>query len=213
MHTINLITGFISYNWGWLLSDELNILLGQLLTLTRNVHSPVMCPSEAVSLLVPATVLKWWEQSLFAETTCIGWKSTKGMKPFKILWYMCVFLRIFVWLMFRWSIDTRKGIQTSLLTYPPASVWKRVTMSSSANAGQNWNRIGLLIGKSWTIWLILISLSLCRPLSKTVRFNVLKVIPAGSSGLGKKAFAGMWVMPPGFLVGCWRRFWSNPFWS
>uniref|UniRef100_A0A7N1A0I6 Small ribosomal subunit protein uS17 n=1 Tax=Kalanchoe fedtschenkoi TaxID=63787 RepID=A0A7N1A0I6_KALFE len=30
----------------------------------------------------------------------------------------------------------------------------------------------------------------CRPLSKTVRFNVLKVIPAGSSGGGKKAFVG-----------------------
>lgn len=31
-----------------------------------------------------------------------------------------------------------------------------------------------------------------RPLSKTVRFNVLKVIPAGSSGGGKKAFTGLW---------------------
>ncbi|KAL1364460.1 hypothetical protein HN51_012652 [Arachis hypogaea] len=32
----------------------------------------------------------------------------------------------------------------------------------------------------------------CRPLSKTVRFNVLKVIPAGSSsGVAKKAFTGM----------------------
>ncbi|KAK8614779.1 hypothetical protein V6N13_068570 [Hibiscus sabdariffa] len=31
----------------------------------------------------------------------------------------------------------------------------------------------------------------CRPLSKTVRFNVLKVIPAGSSGGRKKAFAAM----------------------
>ncbi|PHT61158.1 40S ribosomal protein S11 [Capsicum annuum] len=31
----------------------------------------------------------------------------------------------------------------------------------------------------------------CRPLSKTVRFNVLKVIPAGSAGGGRKAFAGM----------------------
>ncbi|MCD9646607.1 30S ribosomal protein S11, chloroplastic [Datura stramonium] len=31
----------------------------------------------------------------------------------------------------------------------------------------------------------------CRPLSKTVRFNVLKVIPAGSAGGGKKAFTGM----------------------
>jgi len=30
-----------------------------------------------------------------------------------------------------------------------------------------------------------------RPLSKTVRFNVLKVIPAGSSAIGKKAFTGM----------------------
>ncbi|KAK4491062.1 hypothetical protein RD792_001784 [Penstemon davidsonii] len=30
-----------------------------------------------------------------------------------------------------------------------------------------------------------------RPLSKTVRFNVLKVVPAGSSGRGKKAFTGM----------------------
>ncbi|KHG13717.1 40S ribosomal S11 [Gossypium arboreum] len=29
------------------------------------------------------------------------------------------------------------------------------------------------------------------PLSKTVRFNVLKVIPAGSSGGGKKAFTAM----------------------
>ncbi|KAL9397934.1 hypothetical protein Peur_006895 [Populus x canadensis] len=31
----------------------------------------------------------------------------------------------------------------------------------------------------------------CRPLSKTVRFNVLKVIPAGSFAGGKKAFTGM----------------------
>ncbi|KAK0604789.1 hypothetical protein LWI29_019504 [Acer saccharum] len=31
----------------------------------------------------------------------------------------------------------------------------------------------------------------CRPLSKTVRFNVLKVIPAGSSGGAKKAFIAM----------------------
>ncbi|KFK34189.1 hypothetical protein AALP_AA5G112300 [Arabis alpina] len=31
----------------------------------------------------------------------------------------------------------------------------------------------------------------CRPLSKTVRFNVLKVIPAGSSAIGKKAFTGV----------------------
>ncbi|RAL48402.1 hypothetical protein DM860_005826 [Cuscuta australis] len=31
----------------------------------------------------------------------------------------------------------------------------------------------------------------CRPLSKTVRFNVLKVIPAGSASGGKKAFTGM----------------------
>ncbi|CAN4100829.1 unnamed protein product [Withania somnifera] len=31
----------------------------------------------------------------------------------------------------------------------------------------------------------------CRPLSKTVRFNALKVIPAGSAGGGKKAFTGM----------------------
>eukprot|EP00244_Chara_vulgaris_P013680 TRINITY_DN7_c0_g1_i2.p1 TRINITY_DN7_c0_g1~~TRINITY_DN7_c0_g1_i2.p1 ORF type:complete len:159 (-),score=22.32 TRINITY_DN7_c0_g1_i2:560-1036(-) len=30
----------------------------------------------------------------------------------------------------------------------------------------------------------------CRPLSKTVRFNVLKVIPRGTSELGKKAFTG-----------------------
>ncbi|KAL0721149.1 hypothetical protein Bca4012_035748 [Brassica carinata] len=31
----------------------------------------------------------------------------------------------------------------------------------------------------------------CRPLSKTVRFNVLKVIPAGASAFSKKAFTGM----------------------
>ncbi|XP_059300275.1 small ribosomal subunit protein uS17 isoform X1 [Lycium ferocissimum] len=31
----------------------------------------------------------------------------------------------------------------------------------------------------------------CRPLSKTVRFNVLKVVPAGSAGGGKKAFTGI----------------------
>ncbi|KAK9130553.1 hypothetical protein Sjap_011040 [Stephania japonica] len=33
--------------------------------------------------------------------------------------------------------------------------------------------------------------ALCRPLSKTVRFNVLKVVPAGSSGGGKKAFTAI----------------------
>jgi len=46
------------------------------------------------------------------------------------------------------------------------------------------------------IYVCLNCLYLCnffRPLSKTVRFNVLKVIPAGSSsGAGKKAFTGMW---------------------
>ncbi|KAL2929862.1 40S ribosomal protein S11 [Bienertia sinuspersici] len=31
----------------------------------------------------------------------------------------------------------------------------------------------------------------CRPLSKTVRFNVLKVIPAGAASGGKKAFTAM----------------------
>ncbi|KAJ6792864.1 40S ribosomal protein S11 [Iris pallida] len=31
----------------------------------------------------------------------------------------------------------------------------------------------------------------CRPLSKTVRFNVLRVIPAGSTGGGKKAFSAV----------------------
>ncbi|GMP60324.1 hypothetical protein CsSME_00023233 [Camellia sinensis var. sinensis] len=37
-----------------------------------------------------------------------------------------------------------------------------------------------------------VTIGQCRPLSKTVRFNVLKVIPAGSSGGGgKKAFAAM----------------------
>ncbi|CAK7338535.1 unnamed protein product [Dovyalis caffra] len=39
----------------------------------------------------------------------------------------------------------------------------------------------------------------CRPLSKTVRFNVLKVIPAGSSAGGKKAFTGI---HNGFRVIC-----------
>lgn len=50
-----------------------------------------------------------------------------------------------------WSIGTRKGIQISQLTYPPASVWKRVTMWSSVNAGQNWNRISFTNGTSWII--------------------------------------------------------------
>ncbi|GMN47472.1 hypothetical protein TIFTF001_016649 [Ficus carica] len=36
-----------------------------------------------------------------------------------------------------------------------------------------------------------VTIGQCRPLSKTVRFNVLKVVPAGSSGGGKKAFTGM----------------------
>ncbi|KAL5698461.1 ribosomal 40S subunit protein S11A [Ranunculus cassubicifolius] len=36
-----------------------------------------------------------------------------------------------------------------------------------------------------------VTIGQCRPLSKTVRFNVLKVIPAGSSGsTGKKSFLG-----------------------
>ncbi|KAI5598405.1 hypothetical protein POPTR_002G140400v4 [Populus trichocarpa] len=36
-----------------------------------------------------------------------------------------------------------------------------------------------------------VTIGQCRPLSKTVRFNVLKVIPAGSSGGAKKAFTAM----------------------
>ncbi|KAH0970204.1 hypothetical protein GBA52_022360 [Prunus armeniaca] len=36
-----------------------------------------------------------------------------------------------------------------------------------------------------------VTIGQCRPLSKTKRFNVLKVTPAGSSGAGKKAFTGI----------------------
>ncbi|CAL5358901.1 unnamed protein product [Camellia sinensis] len=36
-----------------------------------------------------------------------------------------------------------------------------------------------------------VTIGQCRPLSKTVRFNVLKVIPAGSSAGGKKAFTAI----------------------
>ncbi|RXI05637.1 hypothetical protein DVH24_017679 [Malus domestica] len=36
-----------------------------------------------------------------------------------------------------------------------------------------------------------VTIGQCRPLSKTKRFNVLKVTPAGSSGTGRKAFAGI----------------------
>jgi small subunit ribosomal protein S11e len=35
-----------------------------------------------------------------------------------------------------------------------------------------------------------VTIGQCRPLSKTVRFNVLRVVPAGSSSGGKKGFAG-----------------------
>ena len=53
-------------------------------------------------------------------------------------------------------------------------------------------------------WIKSIMPCTCRPLSKTVRFNVLKVIPAGSkSGAVKKAFTG-----------AWAKGWYNPkFWS
>ncbi|KAK7857160.1 40s ribosomal protein s11-2 [Quercus suber] len=36
-----------------------------------------------------------------------------------------------------------------------------------------------------------VTIGQCRPLSKTVRFNVLKVLSAGSASAGKKAFTGM----------------------
>ena len=49
-----------------------------------------------------------------------------------------------------------------------------------------------LQGKWFLVQNIYILLPIYRPLSKTVRFNVLKVIPAGSSGGGgKKAFVAM----------------------
>ncbi|KAK6249234.1 hypothetical protein QUC31_020799 [Theobroma cacao] len=61
----------------------------------------------------------------------------------------------------------RRGTQTSQHIYPHAFELRREIMLSSASAGS------------------------ILPLSKTVRFNVLKVIPAGSSGGGKKAFTGI----------------------
>ena len=48
----------------------------------------------------------------------------------------------------------------------------------------------------------IIFLALTRPLSKTVRFNVLKVIPAGSAAGGKKSFTGMWGWTSIFCL-CW----------
>ncbi|KAF2606959.1 hypothetical protein F2Q68_00044524 [Brassica cretica] len=77
------------------------------------------------------------EQSLFAETISTSSRSIK---------------------------DMRKDIPASLPMSHPASVSKKVTMSSLANAGH------------------------CQ---KTVRFNVLKVIPAFTSAFAKKAFTGM----------------------
>ncbi|KAG6786621.1 hypothetical protein POTOM_008228 [Populus tomentosa] len=59
----------------------------------------------------------------------------------------------------------RRGTQTSQLTSPPVSGSEKEIMLPLVNAGL--------------------------PLSKTVRFNVLKVIPAGSSGGAKKAFTAM----------------------
>lgn len=38
---------------------------------------------------------------------------------------------------------------------------------------------------------VILFVCFARPLSKTVRFNVLKVIPAGSSGGAKKAFTAI----------------------
>lgn len=64
-------------------------------------------------------------------------------------------------------------------------------MSLLANAG-NLGGIDIILFLGLTVDSLLMPfVSLYRPLSKTVRFNVLKVVPAGSSGLGKKAFTGM----------------------
>ena len=105
----------------------------------------------------------------------------------------------------------KKGTQTFLHTYPHASAWRKEIMSLSANAGKSF------LNQSPTCFIICLCMiewiriaqflvltvyspppkkkkkkNLFRPLSKTVRFNVLKVIPAGSSGGGKKAFTGLW---------------------
>lgn len=79
--------------------------------------------------------------------------------------------------------------------YLHASVLRKETISSLANAGYDpiqTNTIVSIDSDFCEIVLIFFVIGNFRPLSKTVRFNVLKVIPAGSSSsFGKKAFTGM----------------------
>lgn len=95
-------------------------------------------------------------------------------------------------------LGMRRGIPTSLLMSHRASVLRKEIMLPLDNAGydsiQMNENVSLLI---LIFCCSLFDLLFCfigdfRPLSKTVRFNVVKVIPAGSSStFGKKAFTGM----------------------
>jgi len=95
-------------------------------------------------------------------------------------------------------LGTRRGILTFLLMSHHASVLRKETISSLANAGydliQTYNIVSIdsEFCEFVLIFFCLLMIDNFRPLSKTVRFNVLKVIPAGSSSsFGKKAFTGM----------------------
>lgn len=173
----------------------------QVHTLTRNAPSLVLFQSEVVSLLELATVLRWWEQSLWEEITSISLRSIRG--EFLFHWSLfrldaqCFYLAKSELLImnYEWYLGMRNVTPTFQHMFPHVSVWRKEIMSPLVSAGKKSKSFSIsklcleMFHSSWSEEYLL---PMYRPLSKTVRFNVLKVIPAGSSAGGKKAFTGLW---------------------
>ena len=165
-------------------------------TLIRNARSPALCQLEVASLREHAIVLKWTGLSLFVGTTFTSSRNTRGkwisFVVYKVSPYYFTVLTIIlvqVW---------EEALQHPCPHFPllpcegrrPRDHWpvqvKAVVIdprSSSAFPSETLSLHPYFLN----------TIVPCRPLSKTVRFNVLKLIPAGSkSGAVKKAFTAAW---------------------
>ena len=171
-------------------------------TLIRNARSLALCQLEVASLQEHAIVLKWTGLSLFVGTTFTSSRNTRGkwisFLVYKVSTYYFTVLTIIlvqVW---------EEALQHPCPHFPllpcegrrPRDHWPVQVKAVVIDSRLSIDSRSSSAFPSETLSLhpyFLNTIVPCRPLSKTVRFNVLKVIPAGSkSGAVKKAFTAAW---------------------
>ena len=151
------------------------------------------CPSVDVSSLVLWPSWRWTGPLSSGGITCTTSRSTTGLSKTKCIVHGVHVVDGLLW--YPPLPGLRRGTRTSLSTSPPASETPPlVTLSPSENAGTEISKVQIFFSRIYVIihnwsrfpYCSKLSYSPFRPLSKTVKYNTLKV---SKSARSKKAFS------------------------